>query len=598
MDQPNVLEKLRTSTVVAVDIETSGFDPWRGDVVRGVSLAMDGWSVYVPVSHPASKNVREDQYASLLTMLSNMDLLVFHNALFDLSFLMRDGLTWHAVHDTMVYAWLQDENQRLALKELAGDTAERDLLKDRMKAHCRHCDGRKSKLVTIAQSLKLYCDPKTRVCADCLNEELTHPGSISPEDIVDSWVPKRGWDELTYEDMKDYATKDAELTWQLFQVQRKFIDVPEDVYDREMKVLALVLEMRNHGLHVDLNQAQIEFDRCEYERQAIADSLPILLTSPKQVGEYLTEVIKLKLPRNDSGKPMTDEDTLLRFKGNEVVDQILEHRSLTKEGQFYAKLLELADVDGYVHPFWRPTGTVSGRFSCSEPNAQQWPRQGAVRSCITPPDGYRYLSFDLSQAEVRVGAYYAQSKFLIDAFNEGRDVYQEVADKMDVDRQTAKTIVLGTQYGAGPKKLRVLLFRAGIDVSPTKARALWEEWRNLVPEIPIVREDAARVAWRRGYVRLIYPGRVRHFGTSEFWKADPKDAFNALCQGGVGEAVKTWMLRVADMGLRIVAQVHDSITVIVRHDIVDEQDAIDRVEQAWIDSNPFPINIPVEVKVG
>src|SRR5687768_5040202 len=110
MDFDSVLIQLETTSTVAVDIETTGFDPWRGDRVMGVSLAIGEWSTYVPVSHPDSPNISAAQYKALLDTLARVPLLVFHNHVFDLSFLSRDGLTWNKLHDTMVFAWLQDEN--------------------------------------------------------------------------------------------------------------------------------------------------------------------------------------------------------------------------------------------------------------------------------------------------------------------------------------------------------------------------------------------------------------------------------------------------------------------------------------------------------
>lgn len=594
-DATSTIEKVRQLESCAVDIETSGTNPWQGDKVLGVALAADDWVTYVPVAHPDSDNITAAEYAELLSALSDVPLHIYHNGLFDLSFLELDGMTLPAqLHDTMVFAWLQNENAELALKKLTGADDEQKALKARMKAHCADCGHTKSAKVTkkmVKEGKAAKSNVGLRYCKGC--------------ESID-WVPRRSWGELTYDDVRDYAAKDAEITWGLYTVQRTGLgaEVSEEAFEREMEILRLAHQMQMAGLPVDAELAQAEYDRLTQEAAEIERTLQFNLRSPKQVAEYLTDVCDVKLTETTaSGAVSVNKDALLPHQTHPVVGQVLAHRDKSKESQFYEKLLELRGLDGRIHPRWRPTGTVSGRWSCSDPNAMQWPRQGRVRDCLVAPDGWTLLSADLSQAELRVAAHYSRCDGLLTLFKEGADVYQNVADQLGIERQTAKIVVLSSLYGVGARKMRTILLRGGIVVPVKETRRFLKEYDEMFPELRRTRDKAERVAWARGFVRLVESGRVRHFAGNPMWKANPKDAWNAIIQGGVAEAMKNLMLRTEELlrdepnwDVELVAQVHDSLSWFVPQGLEDKWQAV--VEAAWENLNPFDVPIPLEFKEG
>lgn len=595
-DATSTIEKVRQLESCAVDIETDGTHPWRGDKVLGVAIAADDWTTYVPMAHPDSANITREASTELLQALSRVPLHVYHNALFDLSFLEMDGMKLpEQLHDTMVFAWLANENQDLALKKLTGADDEQKALKARMKAHCADCGHTKSAKVTkkmVKEGKAAESNVGLRYCKSC--------------ESID-WTPRRTWGELTYDDVKDYAAKDAEITWALYKVQSRLfdVDVERHAFDREMRVLRMAHKMQMEGIPVDQSLAQSEYNRLIKETEEIEAELPFNLRSPQQVAEYLTDVCEVKLTETtDSGAVSVNRDALLPHQEHPVVARVLEHRAKTKESQFYEKLLELRGLDGRIHPRWRPAGTVSGRWSCSDPNAMQWPRKGRVRDCLVAPDGWTLLSADLSQAELRVAAHYSRCEGLIKLFKEGADVYMNVAEQLGIERQTAKIVVLSSLYGVGARKMRTILLRGGIVVPVKETRRFLKEYDEMFPELSRTRDKAERVAWARGFVKLVQGGRVRHFAGNPMWKANPKDAWNAIVQGGVAETMKNLMLRLEELleeypewDVRLVAQVHDSLSWFVPSGhLVEKWQSV--VEATWENVNPFDAPIPLEFKQG
>lgn len=557
---------------IAVDCETTGLSAYKGDTLLGISLSDGKQSVYVQPTAPLIRRIAEHKGT-----------VVTWNCLFDFSFYAREYPDdWHwpeNVWDGMVAAWLMDENESLALKKrakivdpFAGD--EQADLKRLMAAHCSFCQGTKSKK-----------SKGVPICAACAEGH---------------WVPKRSWADLSHQELEMYAAKDAELTWKMHEWQCLRMDPLElEAMDREMRVTKVVFGMTQRGILVDTGRVYAERAPLLAQAQDLAEKIPVNLGSPKQVAEWLTTE-GVRLTRETSGGAVsTDRDSLLPHQKHECVRDLLEWRAVTKEAQFFDGLIEHLGTDGRVHPGFRPTGTVSGRFSCSNPNAQQWPRKGAVRQCLVPDPGRILLTGDLSQAELRVAASYARCQELIRMFQAGEDVYQRVADELGIERQPGKIVTLSSLYGTGARKLRLILLRAGLDYPERECKRFLNEYFALFPELRQLARMAEATAESRGYVRLIAPGRVRRFPFGH-WKANPKDAINALVQGGVAESMKEWMLETdapaRNYGAELVLQVHDSCCWSVPSDCVAPWSKT--AERVWARLNPFDVPIPIEWKEG
>jgi len=236
----------------------------------------------------------------------------------------------------------------------------------------------------------------------------------------------------------------------------------------------------------------------------------------------------------------------------------------------YKPYVELRDLDGRLRCSYKLHGTVTGRFSCSEPNLQQIPKtsdkvwNGRVKECFIAQEGYTLINADFSQLELRLGTAYAGEEDLKQVFREGRDIFTEMSGSLGFDRQTTKTFVYSTQYGAGPPRIM-----SAFHVSKAQAQAMLRNYKNTYPAFAQFAQRCADTAERDMRIR-IWSGRYRHFQySSESFKA-----MNSVIQGGAADIVERVMCQVyRDLDsedCRMLLQVHDSITFEVRTELVDE----------------------------
>ena len=119
---PPVFPQFEDDETVAVDLET--YDPYlttcgpgwatgRGHVV-GIGVATKDWCGYFPIRHEGGGNLDEDVVIRWLKNLlsSEKRKVIFHNALYDVGWLRREGVEVKGnILDTIIAAPLLDENR-------------------------------------------------------------------------------------------------------------------------------------------------------------------------------------------------------------------------------------------------------------------------------------------------------------------------------------------------------------------------------------------------------------------------------------------------------------------------------------------------------
>jgi hypothetical protein len=328
----------------------------------------------------------------------------------------------------MVLSWLEDENRRRGLKYLGerffGEdaAAEQRHLKELMKAE------------TKAEAYKRFRAEGNSAADARLHSETGR-------------IPGKTWATFTAEDIADYAAKDAHLTSRVYEFLLAHPEYAaiEPAVQRQHDVQAAAYRMTRRGIGIDkfravslnlaaLNQSAAiaaEFER-EYGRDPGSDSEEggSILRSPKQLGHVIYNVWGLPVSeRTDSGKPSTAAAVLESMAGEHPgLDRILEYRRLVKAAQFYDGLLEHVDQDGRVHPGFNVVGTVTGRWTCSDPNLQQIPKASTnkdAKGLFVARPGYELVSFDLKSAELFVAASLAGDDEMMAALTEeGRSLPQ------------------------------------------------------------------------------------------------------------------------------------------------------------------------------
>jgi DNA polymerase-1 len=247
---------------------------------------------------------------------------------------------------------------------------------------------------------------------------------------------------------------------------------------------------------------------------------------------------------------------------NAIASTILELREHEKKaGASYAAYLRFTGDDGILHPTFNIGGTDTGRFSSSNPNIQQVPKEeeledvdsNPVRAAFVPREGFIYVAIDYDQMEYRLMADYAGELEMIEAINAGEDPHTFVARMLDILRKQAKTVNFGLLYGMGIGSLGDML---GLDFA--SAKGLKQRYFRRLPRVENLFEASKTIAMSRGYIFNAYGRRV--------FLDEPKWAYklvNYLIQGTGADIIRHAMVKIHKLLLpmqsAMVAQIHDEL---------------------------------------
>jgi DNA polymerase-1 len=311
---------------------------------------------------------------------------------------------------------------------------------------------------------------------------------------------------------------------------------------------------------------------------------PFNIASLKQLRTVLFEELKLPAQRktNITGEASTDQETLERLAalGHALPQKILEQRQLAKlKGTYVDALPELVNPEtGRVHTAFNQTVAATGRLSSSDPNLQNIPdrsEQGRqIRQAFVPAEGWRLLTADYSQIELRLLAHYSGDAELRRSFAEDRDIHASVAaqifgvaeaDVTSAMRRVAKTVNFGVIYGMSAHGLAQ---RLGI---PREEAARFID--AYFARYPLVAGYQAKVleeCSRRGYVSTILGRRreitgIRPHSTYQQRNQPEREAINMQIQGSAADLIKRAMLliyrrlRNEQRQARMLLQIHDEL---------------------------------------
>lgn len=595
------IAKLPRDTPLGLDTETTGVQLWTKDVLRGVCIGFEGKSAYVPVSHPDSENV--DDVSFLRRALERTEALpVYANAQFDWRAL-EAGIGWappmERYRDVQLIAWLEDENRPKALKKLGAmffgedEAAEQKYLK---------------RLFAGKTQADCYRERRQWCAAGGINESAGQSKEIAAEM---SRASKRSWDTVTAEDIAPYAAKDAELTLRVYEhllLHPEYAEV-EPAVETLHRVQAAAYRMTHRGVLVDEDRCHDLWHDATFSAQAIADEFEVNIASTPQLAKLVYEEWGLPCTeRTDAGAPSVAAAALEALTGEHPgLDRVLEYRRLVKAAQFYSGLSEHIDASGRVHTSFKVVGTVTGRWSSSDPNLQQVPKKSTnadAWSCFIAPPGYVLAGYDLASAELYVAASLTEDEQMIAALSEeGRSFHRETARAVfgsdDEPFYTlAKNLNYGIPYGIGPKKFATYIAKGRKEVQGAKhyrqAKDAIDAHRAQWPALHRGISNCSAYAEVTGRLPLGWPGAFRHFvSESMSWPVPSYQAFNSAVQGGVARFVNDVLLAVeapaAELGAEPILAVHDSLKFYVPCDAVEELGAT--VQRVSDDVNPFKMRM-------
>lgn len=542
------LQALKPGERFAIDTETTGLRPWKDTALRGISLWIKGATYYWPVSHPQSTNWSPANLVKLLNETQGLPIL--HNANFDRAVLESIGVRpFETYRDTQILAWLEDENRPKGLKKL-GELMFGIDASEEQRALKALFKGRNTS----------ECYKELRANGVPVAEAKERAKQMSAES-------KRTWKDLTATEIAAYAEQDAKLTNDVYLqllADREY-QIIEPAVQRMHDLQDVVYRMVKRGVQV--NPAEIHRQKLNAEgtMNQIAARFDVNLDSPMQLAKLIYEDWGLPLKeKTESGKPSTSRAALEAMAGMHAgLDEILQYRRCAKAvGTYYLPLLDSMDEAFRIHPHVNCVGTVTGRFSYSDPNLQTIPRDGTIagiKDCFVARPGKFLVSYDLKSAELRFMASLAGEQGLIEALEAGVDVYQLTADHIGTTRQVGKGLVLSWPYGVGPVK-----FSRASGISVKESREVIAGFEQAYPSLTNTMSRLSHYADINGRLPLLQPGRFRRFtGPSLAWPVPSYTALNAACQGGVADFMGNVMISIEEyaeaIGAELVLQVHDSL---------------------------------------
>jgi DNA polymerase I-like protein with 3'-5' exonuclease and polymerase domains len=491
---PTEYPDLRSANEIAIDLETrdpnlketgSGAIAGDGEVV-GIAVAVDGYKGYFPIAHGEGPNMdRKKTLEWFKDVCESPATKIFHNAMYDVCWIKNLGIKINGlIIDTMIAASLIDENRfSFTLNTLSW----------------HHLGEGKSEARLIEAAKSRGLDPK-----------------------ADMW-------RLPAMEVGAYAEKDAEITLKLWHKLKKVIveDSLQDIFNLETDLFPCLVDMRHLGVRVDIEKASQLKIALAAKEENLLQQIKIETGVDTQIwaAASIAKVFeKLNLPYSRTEKTDSPSFTknFITNHDNPVVNMIAEARKINKvrttfidtilkhehKGRIHADINQIRSDDG---------GTVTGRFSYSNPNLQQIPARDPetgplLRSLFIPEEGCKWGTFDYSQQEPRLVAHYAL-KFSLPSVNAIADSYETdpstdfhkiVAEMAHIPRSQAKTINLGLFYGMGKAKLQ-----AELGVDKDHAEELFSQYHAKAPFVKQLMNKVMTAAQSKGQIKTLLGRRCR-----------------------------------------------------------------------------------------
>jgi DNA polymerase I len=388
----------------------------------------------------------------------------------------------------------------------------------------------------------------------------------------------------------------------------------------ELPLIPVLTRMERHGVRLDLEvlarisrevDAQCAAQEAEIQRLA---GRTFNVNSNAQLAEVLYTHLQLPVLKRGKTGPSTDAEVLEKLAEKHPLPKVLlEYRLVSKLKSTYLDALgPLVGPDGRLHTTFHQTATATGRLSSSDPNLQNIPVRSeigrSIREAFVADPGFRLISADYSQIELRILAHIAQDPGLLEAFRADEDVHVRTAAEVfgcgpaevTVDqRRVAKMVNFGIAYGLSPYGLATRL-----DIPQEEASGIIERYFARYAGIRRYLEETVAQARRTGVVETLF-GRRRlmedlHSANRATAQAAERAAINMPIQGTAADLIKMAMLRIdaaiRERGLRtrMLLQVHDELLFEAAESEVEESSAL----VASCMSGVAALRVPLKVELG
>lgn len=585
---------------VAVDTETTSLTPAKAKLV-GISMSTtEGNGCYIPLQHrdpsgyaesfdftmkekTAQAELKQIPVEKALKLLKPLledpsVLKIGHNIKYDMQMFMHYGINVAPIDDTMLLSYVLDGSQ--------------------------HGHG-----------------------MDELAKNFLNYDTIKYGDVTGSGKSQVTFDLVPLDKALNYAAEDADITLRLHKLFKPRLPSEQmtTVYETlERPLIPIIAKMEFTGIKVDtsiLRRLSNDFAKqiavLETKIQDMA-GCSFNIGSPKQLGDVLFGSMGLQGgSKTKTGAWSTSADVLeeLADQGHEIVDKVLEWRGLSKLKSTYADALpeDINPKTGRVHTSFSLAGTNTGRLSSSEPNLQNIPIRSdngkMIRGAFIPEDGYKLLSVDYSQVELRLAAELADIKALKQAFHDCIDIHAATAsqvfgvplEQMTPDiRRNAKAINFGIIYGISGFGLAKQL-----GIPQGEAANYIKQYLARYPELKIFMDGQKEFARKHNYVKTFYGRKCFLRGINDknpsMRNFAERQAINAPLQGTAADIMKRAMIALAPelekakLGARMLLQVHDELLFEVP---VKEQEETAALVKKIMEAAGAGLGVPLHVEAG
>ena len=581
-----LVREMATQSRLVLDTETTAICPRWAEVV-GYSFAWkEGEAYYVPVRAPAG----EPQLDPALVAQALRGVLedpavgkIGQNVKYDMIVLRSSGIHLRgAAFDTMVADYLLDPGERT------------HNLDDLARRHLNH------QKITIAE-------------------------------LIGTGKKQRRMDEVPVPLITQYAAEDADVPLRLTRLLEPRLKEQglESLFtDLELPLIEVLAELEFNGIRVDAarlrqlsGQFSDEIARLEREIYALAGR-EFNIDSRIQLGQLLFDELKLPVLKKTKTGPSMDAEVLEDLaRLHALPAKIIEYRQNAKLKSTYVDALQelIHPTTGRVHTSFKQDVAATGRLSSQDPNLQNIPirtEQGrAIRSAFLPgPEGWRLMTADYSQIELRVLAHFSGDVPLRQAFTEDRDVHTQVASEVyavpldevtSAMRRNAKAVNFGVIYGQSPFGLAKT-----IHIDQGEAAQFIDRYFARYPGVDQFIFKTLAQCRRDGYVSTILGRRrpvsgVRDIATlrDKRQRSMPERiAINTVIQGSAADIIKQAMINVyqrlkkEQLQAKMLLQIHDEL---VFEFPPEEQDQLAKlVKEEMVAAANLAVPLKVDIKTG
>jgi DNA polymerase I len=478
---------------------------------------------------------------------------------------------------------------------------------------------------TLLESYVL--DSLSRHDLDSLAEFYLNYKTVSFTDIAGKGKKQLNFSEIPIEQAAFYAAEDADIALQLHQCLYAKLTQNENllnVYETiERPLIPILMHMERTGVKIDahlLAQHSIELQQRLTELEQQAHTLAghsFNLNSTQQLQVVLFEEQGLPvLQKTPKGQASTAESVLQELaQSYPIAEVIMAHRSVSKLKSTYTDALpqQIRADTGRIHTSYQQSVTATGRLSSTDPNLQNIPIRTAegrrIRQAFIAESGFKIMSVDYSQIELRIMAHLSQDETLLNAFLTGVDVHQATAAEVfnvplqavsTEQRRSAKAINFGLIYGMSAYGLSKQL---GIESS--QAQNYIDLYFERYPKVKEYMDNIRQFARDQGFVETVFGRRLylpdinsRHYQKRQYAE---RTAINAPMQGTAADIIKramiviyNWLNQDLHDHIKMILQVHDELVFEVAVDYLP----IAQQKIPELMTQVVALKIPLEVQMG